>query len=91
MATFYIPQIAAHEYETFRHLLKTEIPATFSEWTGVTEREITFTKGQGHVAEVVEISADEFTQHCNTAQLPCDLAALKRLAFQKGSKHKPPA
>ena len=91
MATFYIPKIAAREYDAFRHLLKSEVPATYAEWTAITERELIFTKGQGHVAEVVEISADEFTGHCNTAQSPCDLAALKRLAFQKGTRQKPPA
>ena len=91
MAKFYIPKIAANEYETFRHLLKTELPATYADWVADMEREMTFTTGQGHVAEGVEISADEFTRHCNAAQRPCDLAALKRLAFQKGSKQKPPA
>jgi hypothetical protein len=88
MATFYVPKIAARDYEAFRKLLKAEIPATHAEWLGVMDREIIYTKGQGHVPQTVEISADEFSEYCNTAQAKHNLAALKRLAFQKGARHK---
>lgn len=88
MATFYIPKIAAADYGAFVRLLKDDIPGTYDEWLTLMQRELTYTDGQGHVAEAVEITPDEFTVHCDRAQCKYDLASLKRLAFQKGARPK---
>jgi hypothetical protein len=89
MATFYVPKIAAADYGAFMRLLKDDIPATHDEWLTLMERELTYAKGQGHVAEAVEITPDEFSAYCNAAQSKYDIATLKRLAYQKGARPKP--
>ncbi len=86
MATFYVPKIAAADYGAFMRLLKNDIPGTHDEWLKLMERELTYTSGQGHVAEAVEITPDEFAAYCSGAQSTYDLAMLKRLAFQKGAR-----
>jgi hypothetical protein len=80
MATFYWPDISAH-YDSFRRILKGQIPDTLQEWEHLRAKQAA--QHYGHSFIDIEVNPDEFARHCHATNTPNNLNALENLVFHK--------
>lgn len=85
MVDFYVPVIAAEDYDTFRRLLRPHLPVTYQEWSYLHFMHTAELNGQGHTVTKVKIDPLEFARYLRRPQVVADGESLDRYAVEKGS------
>jgi hypothetical protein len=87
----YIEWFTEQTYTGIKALLihHSEIPDSCKEWLDLKTRQIADIEASGNIAKKVEIDPIEFSNYCYRKALDCDIAALRRFTFLKGSGHEP--
>lgn len=85
MADFYVPVIAAEDYETFRRLLRPHLPATYQEWGYLHFMQTAELNGQGHTVTKIKIAPLEFARYLKRPEISADEQSLDRYAIEKGN------
>jgi hypothetical protein len=87
MPKFSIPIIREQDYESFRRILKDDIPATYEAWRNRQLRQKAQLGAQwlDSLAEFIEIEIDpnEFTAYCDRTHSNYTVESLDRLAIEK--------
>lgn len=80
----FVADIAIDDYESFRAILKDEIPGTYDGWLQNMKEKMDFYNQQGKVL-CVRIKPREFMAYCLSENSPADLNSLSKLAKKIGS------
>lgn len=83
--TYYLPVIAAQDFEAFRRLLKDEIGATYEIWLQRHREKVSY-YGTANVVEI-NIAPDQFARFCHSETRAYDGKTLVDLAFRLGESN----
>jgi len=89
MSIFYFPKIAAADYESFRRILKDDIPDTFDMWTRSQDSqkaEHILKWGADSKCVHVEVDANEFAAYCRATGNDYTPYSLRNFLYEKGSR-----
>ena len=89
MPTFYFPKIISENYQSFRAILKDDLPDAFPEWerrqSSKKDKYVLEWEPKG-VCIDIEINPNEFTGYCDRTRSNRTLEALERLAAEIGTR-----
>jgi hypothetical protein len=81
MAIFYLPRIAASEFEEFKRLLDPCPADSHAAWLVLQARESAAIRADGHSVKLVDLDLDRFARYCARAGRR-DIEAVRAFVFE---------
>jgi len=82
---YFLPEISQQDYDTFRHVVS-DLPATHGEWLKLRLKQGKRMQNQGDTLHPIEVTPDEFVEHCNKEAATRNLSSFWACAQDKGRK-----
>lgn len=85
---YFLPKIAAHNYDTFCGLIGSDLPNTYNEWLQLQAKETRERTQVGYDVQMIEIDPNEFARYCGAKGVATDTLRLVHLACEKAAGHR---
>ena len=85
MAIFYLPRVAAEEWERFKELIRPCPVASWEEWLAFQAQELADIKASHHSAKMIDVSAADYARYCAQRRGRRDIERLRGYVFEKAT------
>jgi hypothetical protein len=85
MAIFYIPRIAAEEWEAMKALIAPCPAATHAEWLALQAKEVAEIRANHHSTKMVDVAAADYARYCGQRRDKRDIERLRGYVFEKAT------
>lgn len=85
MAIFYVPRIAAEEWEAMKRLIRPCPAARYEDWLAFQAKEIADIHASRHSAKLVDVVAADYARYLAARRGKRDIERLRGYAFEKAT------